>query len=137
MVHSSTSGAPSRKQRREAILLVLVSSLFVLAGAVMWVVAGAAIGLVSVVFFGACFLAGVMQLVQPGSPRVAGWIGVIAALLMGAGCGMLMLAILTGEFDGSPGRSPLLGVIVGGIGLVFFGGGGLLLLLRMLGGHRP
>lgn len=125
-----------RKQRREAILLVLVSTGFVVTGGVLWLATGSAIGLVCVVFFGACFLAGVMQLVGPGSPRAAGWIGVVAALLMGAGCGMLMLLVLAGGVELSPGRSPLVAVIAGGVGLVFFGGGGVLLLVRMLRGHR-
>lgn len=124
----------ARKERREAILLTLGSAAFVAAGAFLWSIGSPGIGLVGIVFFGACMLAGIMQLTKSKPARA--WLGVSAALILGVGCGLLMLHGLSDGFQESARRPREVAIVVGGVGLVFFGGGGLLLLFRVLRGHR-
>lgn len=127
--------------RGEAWGLTLVSGLFVLAGIFIIVVVGdVAIGAVSIVFFGAGLIVGLMQLVslaRGGSGEPTGPVGLllmaVASFLLGVAClALLLLAIVDWGSIASPGRSPLVAALAGAVGTVFFGGGSGLLAVRAL-----
>ena len=56
-----------RKQRRDGIRLIAVSSVFVVIGAVVMLGLGHPIGLLCLLFFGGCLLIGIMQVVGEGA----------------------------------------------------------------------
>lgn len=125
--------------RGEAWALTIISGLFVLAGIfVIGVVGEPAVGLLSIVFFGATLVVGLLQLVslhRGGTGEPAGPVGLLvmaaASFLLGVACLMLALvAIITPESLSSPGRSPLVGAVAGAVGTIFFGGGSGLLVVR-------
>ena len=126
--------------RGKAWLLVILSSGFVLMGIFVMVVVGdVGAGLGATVFFGACLVVGIVQLVslsrggtgQPTSP--AGVLAMaVGSFLLGVGClVMALLAVLSPESMAS-WRSPLLAVVIGAVGTVFFGGGSGLLAVRAI-----
>lgn len=126
--------------RGKAWLLTLLSAGFVLLGCFVMVVVGdLGAGLGSVVFFGACFVVGVIQLVslsRGGTGEPTGPAGLLAmaaaSFLLGLGCLIMgLVAILSPESMAS-WRSPLLAVVVGAVGTVFFGGGSGLLVVKAL-----
>ncbi len=121
-------------------MLTILSGGFVLAGLFVMVVVGdVGAGLASTVFFGACLVVGIAQLVslgrggtgQPSSP--AGLLAMaVGSFLLGVGClVMALVAVLSPESMAS-WRSPLLAVAIGGVGAVFFGGGSGLLAVRAI-----
>ncbi|WP_232488458.1 hypothetical protein [Brevibacterium antiquum] len=70
-----------RKERRDAKLLIILSSLFVIVGLIMLIGAGQIIGLFVTVFFAAGIIAGIMQLIGTNT-RLALLPGIIGALLL-------------------------------------------------------
>lgn len=126
--------------RGKAWLLTISSAGFVLAGIfVMTVVGDLGAGLGATVFFGACLIVGIVQLVslsRGGTGEPSGPAGLLAmavgSFLLGVGClVMALVAVLSPESMPS-WRSPLLAVVVGTVGAVFFGGGSGLLTVKAL-----
>lgn len=123
-----------RSERGTAVLLIVLSALFVVAGAFLWFVGGVPIGLICLFFFGGCLVAGVTMLVGPDT--TPGRILVIAgALGMGAGCALMAGMAIAGVPLG-PRMPTGLVIPIGAIGGFFFGGGGILLLVRLIRGPR-
>lgn len=118
-----------RKQRRDAKLLIVVSSLFVVAGLILLIGAGQVVGLFVSVFFAAGIIAGIMQLIGMHS-RIALLLGTLGALLLTVACAILIVLTLTGVIVDAPGRSQIVAAIAAAVGLVFFGGGTVILLVR-------
>lgn len=118
-----------RRQRREAVLLILVSCLFVVVGLIMLIGAGLIAGLFVAVFFAAGIVAGSMQLVGMGTRRGL-LLGITAAVLLTFACGLLVVMTLTGIVIDAPGRSQLIATIAAAVGVVFFGGGSVVLIVR-------
>lgn len=121
--------AAYRKQRRDAKLLIVVSSLFVVAGLILLIGAGQIVGLFVSVFFAAGIIAGIMQLVGMHT-RFAVLLGICAALLFAAACAILIVLTLAGVIVDAPGRSQIVATIAAAVGFVFFGGGTVILLVR-------
>lgn len=120
-----------RKQRRDAKLLIILSSLFVVVGLIMLIGAGQIIGLFITVFFAAGIIAGIMALIGMHT-RLALLLGIIGALLFAAACAILIVLTLTGVTVDAPGRSQIVATIAAVVGLVFFGGGTVVLLVRYI-----
>lgn len=120
-----------RKERRDAKLLIILSSLFVIVGLIMLIAAGQIIGLFVTVFFAAGIIAGIMQLIGMDT-RLALLLGIIGALLFAAACAILIVLTLTGVIVDAPGRSQIVATIAAVVGLVFFGGGTVVLLVRYI-----
>ncbi|GAA1531250.1 MULTISPECIES: hypothetical protein [Brevibacterium] len=118
-----------RKQRRDAQLLILVATLFVVVGLIMLVGAGQIVGLFITVFFAAGIIAGIMQLIGMHTRRAL-LLGICSALLLTAACAILIVLTLTGVIIDAPGRSQIVATIAAFVGLVFFGGGSVVLLVR-------
>lgn len=117
-------------ERRTAIKLIVVSALFVIAGAVILFVGRAPMGLLALLFFGGCLIAGVMMLVGPDT-RAGQLLAIVGALGMGAGSASLAIMSMAGVSLGWRGH-PAVAIPLGLIGGIFFGGGGILLLIRMI-----
>ena len=126
--------------RGKAWLLVILSSGFVLMGIFVMVVVGdVGAGLGATVFFGACLVVGIVQLVslsrggtgEPTSP--AGVLAMaVASFVLGVAC-LVMAALAVISPESVPSwRSPLLALVIGTIGAVFFGGGSGLLAVRAI-----
>lgn len=132
--------------RGEAWALTAVSALFVLAGAfVITVVGEPAIGAVTILFFGATLVVGVLHLIgtlRGGTGEPAGPLALLvmaaASFLLGVACLLLLLgALLDWESVSSPGRSPLVAAVAGAAGTLLFGGGsGLLVVRAIIAGRR-
>lgn len=120
-----------RKQRRDAKLLILVSSLFVVVGLIMFIGAAQVAGVFISVFFAAGLLVGIMQLIGMHT-RLALLLGICSALLLASACAILIVLTLTGVIVDAPGRSQILATIAAVVGFVFFGGGSVVLLVRFL-----
>ncbi|HIT77111.1 MAG TPA: hypothetical protein IAA98_16150 [Candidatus Avipropionibacterium avicola] len=117
-------------ERRTAIMLIVVSALFVIAGTAIWVAGGDPMGLLAMLFFGGCLIAGVMMLVGPYT-RAGQILAILGALGMGAGCASLAIMAMAGVPLGWRGH-PAVAIPIGLIGAIFFGGGGILLLVRAI-----
>lgn len=122
--------------RRGNIWLIVGSLLFVVGGIFLWAVVpgGAPVGIVAILFFGACAAVGFVQLKEhtmreSTKARIMG----VICMMMGLGCGAMGLVALNDPSAFQRAPAPVT-VAVGVIGLIFFGGGGLLLLIR---GGRP
>ncbi len=120
------------RSRGEAWALTLISMLFVLAGVFLIVVTGeTGTGLVAIVFFGACLVVGLVQLASHGrggggrpTGPVALLVMALASFALGVACLLMLgLALVEPESIASPSRSPVVAVVVGAVGTVFFGGG--------------
>lgn len=132
--------------RREAWGLTGISALFVLTGILLLAVEGvSAIAVVAIVFFGACLLVGVVQLVglhRGGSGEPTGPLALLvmatASFLFAIACLLLLLfAVLDWEgLNTSPGRSRALAALAGGVGTVFFGGESGVLVVRAVLARR-
>lgn len=120
-----------RKERRDAKLLIIVSSLFVLIGLVILICAGQIFGVFITVFFAAGIIAGIMQLVGMHT-RHGLLLGIIGALTLAAACATLIVLTLFGVAADAPGRSQFVATIAAAVSLVFFGGGAVVLLIRYL-----
>ncbi|WP_114907934.1 hypothetical protein [Ornithinimicrobium murale] len=122
--------------RGRAIAMVVIGTIFVALGVLIWFVDPQSwpLAAAAVLFFGACVGVGVLELLGGRVSTVvrARMMGLIS-MPMGLGCGALALIAWDDPrvIDRAP---PAVTVAFGLIGLVFFGGGGLLLLIR---GGRP
>lgn len=126
--------AAYRKQRREAVLLIIVSSVFVLAGLILLIGPGLILGVFVAIFFAACLVAGIMELVGRDTRRGL-VLGIIGALLLTLSCGLLVALTVVGVIIDAPGRSQALATITAAVGVVFFGGGAVLLIIRYIRRH--
>lgn len=124
-----------RRERREAIALIVISALFVLLGIALWLGAGQLMGLVVALFFGGCGMTGILQLRgggQAGSTSTQVWMAV-SAMVAGLGCLLYVVGALAGDPMGSGWRQAnIFSVVLFSLGTVFFLGGGILLLVRRL-----
>lgn len=122
-------------------MLTLLSGVFVLAGLfVITVVGDIGAGLTAIVFFGACGLVGLVQLIslyrggtgEPTGP--AGMLAMAAAsFALGVGCLLMFLLAATGASSITQSwRSPLVAAAAGAVGTIFFGGGSGLLAVRAI-----
>lgn len=126
--------AAYRKQRRDAVLLIIVSSVFILTGLVLIIGQALMLGLFVMIFFAAGIVAGIMELVGRDTRR--GLLsGIIGALLMTLSCGLLVTLTVAGVIIDAPGRSQAIAAIAAGVGVVFFGGGAVLLIIRYVRRH--
>lgn len=111
-----------RKKRREGILLTIISTIFIAAGAFIFCVVGNPwLAVVTVPFFGAMLLVGIFQTARPGQdlpPALA----IIGCFGMGASGVLLILSDLLGinALAWRQGAALPVGIIV----TVLFGGGG-------------
>lgn len=95
-----------RKERREAILLIIVSAIFVIGGTGVRLGLGQPVGGIGVLFFGACLVAGIVMLI--GADSAAGRALTIVARFGLALAGAVFVALTpAGVYLGSPGRSQL------------------------------
>lgn len=126
-----------RPGRLKAILLLVVSLLFVAVGVFVMLQGPVGVGLVVIAFFGGCALVGLSQLLGPDHPS--------NALLLGVGSlgmGLAFLAILaTGLSDSPNGPREWTAIAILLAGVLLFGLGGVLLillpLLRRRGSTQP
>lgn len=118
----------SQPGRLKAILLLVISLLFVAAGVFVLLFGPVMLGLVVIAFFGGCALIGLTQLLgadHPATPILMG----VGSIGMGLGC----LAMLAGGLSGGPsdaGDWVMVAIML--IGALFFGAGGVLLVLLPL-----
>lgn len=142
----------SRKELREARLLVLISALFVAGGVWMLTMGELAFGLATTLFFSACLIVGVVMWVGERTnrrgdgrsgrtaERLFALLMPAAALLMGLGClALLILTLMDPDWPdtGTAARySPALIIGASLVGTVLFGGGSVLLLIRARRGRR-
>lgn len=127
--------------RGKAWTLVVLSAGFVLLGCFVMVVVGdMGAGLGATIFFGAGLVVGIVQLVslnrggtgQPSGP--AGLLAMAAAsFVLAVSCLVLGLLPFVSPDSLASWRSPLLGVVMGAVGTVFFGGGSGLLAVKAVG----
>lgn len=123
--------AAARKHRRKWILVTLVSVLFVIAGAFIWIGSGEWVGLVSMLFFGGGIVVGVMELFGAES-LFAQFLLALAALSLGAACAYMFWMGLSGEDLSYRLNGHTFMMIIAGIGALFFGGGGILMMISLL-----
>lgn len=121
-----------RKQRRDGIRLIAVSSVFVVIGAVVMLGLGHPIGLLCLLFFGGCLLIGIMQVV--GEERVAGRILlVIAASIAAVGCAIAVILESMGvRVIGGWRASPGFVIPVMAISAVFYFVGAVVALVQLV-----
>lgn len=125
MARLSRAERRARSERRSAILLIVVSAVFVLIGLGM-IVSGEPVAIVVVLFFSACGLAGFMRL-PTMSPQSGLRLAIAGSTLFAAACaGILALAVMGMSID-SPTMPSTALTVVAAVGLVFFGGGAILL----------
>lgn len=131
-----------RKRRRDGVKLIVVSSLFVVAGVVIMVGPGHPIGLLCLLFFGGCLLVGITQVV--GEERLASRVLlVIAAGVSAVGCAFCaILESLGVPVIGGWRHNPGFTIPVFAIGALFYGAAaviGLVQLVRFVRGDwaRP
>lgn len=131
-----------RKRRRDAIKLIVVSSLFVVAGVVIVVGPGHPIGLLCLLFFGGCLLVGIAQLI--GEERLPGRVLlVVAAGATAVGCAFCALLESLGvPVIGGWRYAPGFTIPVFAIGALFYGAAaviGVIQLVRFVRGDwaRP
>ena len=114
------------------IALVVVGTMFVVLGGVLWFVdpQSRPVAVTAILFFGACAAVGGLELAGGRLSRAtrARLMGAVA-MLMGVGLGALAL-VAWQDPNAFPRAPQPVSVIIGLLGLVFFGGGGLLLLIR-------
>lgn len=133
-----------RRERRKARLAMIGSAIFIVAGGFALISGQVLLGMVTIVFFAAVFLIGLLTNRHKGRPPVGRnqrrtWAVVMTAgcLLMGVACALLYVAAVTGHPVATSGwRSPNAILIAGAIGAVFFGGGGIFMAVRLLRGQR-
>lgn len=123
------SAEADRRRRRQGTALIFVSAVFVVVSVLsLFVQSLVLIGLVGVVFFGGCLLAGVLMRGDPDSPTTL-VLSLCVSLIMGLGCALLfaftLMAALTYEVSGNR----LAGLVVAVLGFVFFGIGGIVALI--------
>lgn len=128
--------ANRRKQRREAVWLIVLSSLFVVVGIFVSVSGELWIGVPTSAFFSSCLIAGIAEYRSlqraPNAfgPRRYLLAMTVAAYMMGTACVIFLGAALFSweSLDAFHSwRSPTLLIVTAAIGSVFFGGGAVLL----------
>ncbi|GAA3834367.1 hypothetical protein KACC15558_12820 [Brevibacterium ammoniilyticum] len=125
----------ARSELRSALALIIVSSVFVVLGA-MLALTGELFAIVVVLFFGACLLAGLMRLPSM-SMRVRLRLLIIGCLAFAAACAAIVGFAIMGVQIGSTLVPPSVLTVLAAVGVVFFGGGGVLLALRMRPNRMP
>lgn len=121
-----------RKRRRDAIKLIVVSSLFVVAGAVIVVGPGHPIGLLCLLFFGGCLLVGIAQLI--GEERLVGRVLlVVAAGATAVGCAFCALLESLGvPVIGGWRYAPGFTIPAFAVGALFYGAAAVIGLIRLV-----
>lgn len=134
----------SRREHLESWGLVLVSAVFVVTGVVLlFVAASPAMPIAAIVFFGACGIMGVTQLVEQrqekrGSPSDSAlpvWAAAFASAMIAVACGALLVAVANGTdnisfiYQGFAAPAAIAGIL-------FFGGGAVYLVVRLLRSRR-
>ena len=129
-----SSLAAYRKERREAVPPSSSSRLSSSStGLILLIGPGLILGVFVAIFFAACLVAGIMELVGRDTRRGL-VLGIIGALTLDAcRCGLLVALTVVGVIIDAPGRSQALATITAAVGVVFFGGGAVLLITRAPG----
>ncbi|WP_231441833.1 hypothetical protein [Brevibacterium zhoupengii] len=119
-----------RRERRQGTALIIVSSVFVAASLLcMFIGALRLIGLVCLVFFGACLFGGILMRRDPNSRTtfvLTLWVG----LLMGLGMGLLFIFTLLSALTYGASGNQIAVLIVAAIGFLFFGVGAIAALVK-------
>lgn len=124
-----------RRRRREGTKLIIVSSALVAVSIFCLVVIGQLIGLVGLVFFGACLLGGIIMRGDPESFRThVLTLGVSMILGVAGGLYFVFSLITRLTVEANPTQIPVL--IVSAIAFVFFGIFGLIALILSLRRRR-
>jgi len=120
--------AARRKQRRQAIGLVIVGALFAAAGVLLWVVGNPWMGPIGLAFGGMAILTGIVTATGSESPGAR--IATIVACFLFALTGALALVagIVAPAVWGWRGGGA--GIIAGSLTLAFFGPGTIILIIR-------
>ncbi|MGO1543534.1 MAG: hypothetical protein ACTHXA_04245 [Gulosibacter sp.] len=132
-----TEAHAKRKHRRKWLLIILISLVFVILGAFIWLDGDTGTGLIAMLFFGGGVIVGVAELAGSQS-RIFGILMSIGALGLGAASTYIFLTGLAGEDLSSSTRSHTTMMIASGLGTLLFGLGGIALLIStILGMMRP
>lgn len=119
-----------RKRRREGTTLIIVSAVFVLVSVLcLFVDQLMLIGLVCLVFFGGCLLAGIMMRGDPDSQTTL-VPSLRASVIMGLGCGLIFVLALMAVVVYGASVNQIAVLVVAAVGFVFFGIGGIVALVR-------
>lgn len=123
------SAEADRRRRRQGTAVIIVSAAFVLISVFcLFVGALVLIGLVGLMFFGGCLLAGILMRGDPDSQTTL-VLSLCVSLLLGLGCALLFtFTLLSAQTYGLRGAQ-LAPLAVSAIGIVFFGIGGVVALV--------
>lgn len=123
------SAEADRRRRRQGTALIIVSAVFVLISVFcLFVGALVLIGLVGLMFFGGCLLAGILMRGDPDSQTTL-VLSLCVSLLLGLGCALLFTFTLMSALTFGLRGAQLATLAVSAIGLVFFGVGGIVALV--------
>lgn len=114
-----------RSERRSAILLIVVSAMFVLIGMGM-LLTGELVAILVVLFFGGCLLAGFMRLPSM-SLRSSLLLAIAGSSAFAVACAVIVALAIAGMAIESTIVAPTALTVVAAVGVVFFGGGAILL----------
>ncbi|MDN5876321.1 MAG: hypothetical protein L0I80_03635 [Brevibacterium sp.] len=117
------SAEAERRERRRGTALI-IGSVVLMAVSLLCMFIGSLglIGLVCLVFFGACLLAGILMRGDPNS-RTTFVLSLWAALLMGLGMGLLFIFTLVSALTHGASGNQIVVLVVAAIGFLFFGVG--------------
>jgi len=119
-----------RKQRREGILLAVLSGIFLVGGVFLIVVGNPWIGAIGIAFGAMGIVMGIVE-AKGITSTARRWSMIVGSALFGLVGALMIVAntVAPGSFGWRAGLSV---TIIGAIALVFFGGGSILLLVREL-----
>lgn len=119
------SAEADRRRRRQGTALIIVSAVFVLISVFcLFIGALVLIGLVGLMFFGGCLLAGILMRGDPDSQTT-----LVLSLLLGLGCALLFTFTLLSALRFGLFGAQLATLAVSAIGFVLFGIGGVVALV--------
>ncbi|MCF2573064.1 hypothetical protein [Brevibacterium sp. UCMA 11754] len=119
-----------RLERRQGTALIIVSAVFVAVSMLcMFIGTLRLIGLVCLVFFGACLFAGILMRRGPNS-RTTFVLTLWVALLMGLGMGLLFIFTLLSALTYGASGNQIVVLVVAAIGFLFLGVGAVVALVK-------
>lgn len=124
------AAAAERREKRRGTVLIIVSTVFVAVSLLcLFIESLGLIGLVGLVFFGACLFAGIVMRGDPSS-RSTFVLSLCVALMLGLGMGLLFIFTLVSALTVGMDRSQPIVLVISAIGFVFFGIGGIVAMVK-------